>query len=356
MKTKTFIQKLIVCFLAGFVCGAAFLRIGNKFLTAFLPLQVVIVVAILILVISIVFAFFWHWKDRQNKINSIKTMAFWIGVMRYSIALDLSMFGFQKLFHLQFLTPLGMLDEPFSSFSGEWLTWSYFGHSYLFACVIGSLQIIGSCLLVFNRTRVLGLIVIMPILMNIVFIDFFYGLAPGVLLHALSMLISAIYLLFLDYERLVIFFLQYVSDETSSVNNKILKNSIRFSILFIPLLLIATSKSPNEHPQLKGKYTVVDMKVNGKEMMATNCADSLLTVVYFDLDNESVFEFNHLKRRMFGKYDLDDTQERISIDWHYPPSAKEKFIGSLKQIENKVELNGKIGKDSLHIQLLKLRE
>lgn len=356
MKTKTLIQKLLICFLSGFVCGATFLRIGNKFLTAFIPLKIVIALAILILVISIVFAFIWHWKDKQNKINSISTMAFWIGVMRYSIALDLSMFGFQKLFHLQFLTPLGMLDEPFSSFSGEWLTWSYFGHSYPFICVIGSLQIIGSFLLVFNRTRLFGLMVIMPILTNIVFIDYFYGLAPGVLVHALSMLISAIYLLLLDYDRLVIFFLQYADVETSSVSNKVLKNSIRFSILFIPLLLIATSKSPNEHPQLKGKYSVTKMKVNGKEMLATNCADSLLTVVYFDLANESVFEFNHLKRRMFGIYDLDAAQEHISINWHYPPTAKEKFIGLLKQIENKVELNGIIGKDSLQVQLLKVYE
>lgn len=355
MKTKSFSQKLIVCLLAGLVTAAAYLRIGNKFFTAVIPLNIVLGIAVLLLLIAITYSFIWQQREKKGNIDSLTIRAFWIAVIRYSIAFDLATFGFQKIFHLQFLTPMGMLDEPFSSFSGEWLTWSYFGHSYPFIFVIGVLQIGGSFLLLFNRTRLLGLMVIMPVLLNIVLIDFFYGLAPGVLAHAVFMLAAAIYLMLLDYDRLVLFFLRFNNIETSfAIQSNALKNVGRFSILFVPLILIGMNKSPNEHPELKGKYAVTDMVVNGKQMKATACQDSLLTVVYFDLGNDCVFEYNNIKRRLFGLYELDTDQQIINVNWHYPQSVKDKFTGKLKLVQNGVELNGRMGKDSLQLKLKRL--
>lgn len=356
MKTKSLSQKLLICLIAGLVSGETLLRIGDRFLTIIISVQAVIGLSVLLLVTALIYAFVWHQREKKNTINSIRAKTFWIGVIRYAIALDLSMFGFQKIFHLQFITPLGMLDEPFSSFSSQWLTWSYFGHSYGFACVIAGSQIVGSLLLVFNRTRLLGAIALMPVLLNIIFIDYFYELDFGVLVHAVILWIGAVYILLLDYDRLVEFFLKYESDETSLlIQNKFLKNAGRLSILFVPLLLIVVNESPNKHPHLRGKYTVENMKVNSESMMPTTCQDSLLTLVYLDLANECVFEFNGQQKRMFGTYDLDDKQEQISVSWHFPPAAKEKqFKGVLKQADDKVELSGVIGKDTIEVRLVKM--
>jgi hypothetical protein len=355
MKTNSLSKKLLICLLAGFVGGETVLRIGDRFLTFVLPPPVVVGSSVLFLIISLVYAVVWHRGEKRNALNSGAVKAFWIAVMRYAIALNLSTFGFQKIFHLQFITPLAMLDEPFSSLSSQWLTWSYFGHSYGFTCVIAGSQIIGSLLLVFNRTRLLGLIVLMPVLLNIIFIDYFYELDFGVLLHALILWIGVVYLLLLDYDRLVGFFLKYTPDETSfRIRNTFLKNTGRFSILFVPILLIAINGSPNKHPRLKGKYSVAAMKVNGKPMMATTCQDSLLTLVYFDLHNECVFEFNSQPRRMFGTYNLDDKHEQLTISWHFPPAAKEKFQGTLTQADTTVVLNGTIGNDTIQVSLRKL--
>jgi hypothetical protein len=51
--------------------------------------------------------------------------------------------------------------------------------------------------------------IILPLLLNIVLIDFFYNLAPGVLAHAIFIFLSAVYLLLLDYDRLMQFFLKH---------------------------------------------------------------------------------------------------------------------------------------------------
>lgn len=355
MKPTTLTRKFTICLLAGLVCGETFLRVADRFLTIVIPPPVVMTLSVLILVGSLAFPFFWNRLEQRNTFTNTRIMAFWIALIRYGIAFDLSMFGFQKIFHLQFISPLAMIDEPFSSLSSQWLTWSYFGHSYGFAFVIGVSQIMGSMLLVFNRTRLIGLIVIMPILLNIIFIDYFYELDFGVLVHAIILWLGVLYLLLLDYDRLVQFFLRHTSIEMSlSVQSSVLKTGGRLSILFVPLVLIAFNPSPNQHPWLRGKYSVVDLKVNGRSPIKEDCRDSVLTLVYFDLANESVFEFNGQHRRMFGKYTLTDDR-MMNVTWHFPEAAKRRQADvQLEQLDgDHVQLKGVIGVDTIDVTLKK---
>jgi hypothetical protein len=95
-----------------------------------------------------------------------RVMAGWQGILAGWIALDLAMIGWQKLFHLQGQVPLGQLEEPFSSFPGETLTWAFFGRSFPFFCLIGVLQIVGAYLLLFTRTRLFGAIFLLSVILN----------------------------------------------------------------------------------------------------------------------------------------------------------------------------------------------
>jgi hypothetical protein len=356
MKTKSLSQKLILCLLAGLVCGETFRRVGAKFLSALVPIPIIIVISVAILLGALIGGLVWYNREKKVLVDGERTTAFWVGALRYGIAFDLALFAFQKIFHQQFVVPLGMLDEPFNDLSKRWLMWAFFGRSQEFIVTIAVSQIIGASLLVFNRTRLLGVIVLIPIMLNIVLIDIFYDLEYGVLVHALFLLAGLIQLLLLDYTRLTEFFFKDRSIEHLSVptKNVFAKYAGRLSIIIIPLLLIVTYPSPDKHPDLTGKYLVSDMKVNGKPAAVTNDADSLLTVVYFDLSNDCVFEFNSLKRRMFGLYQLDN-EGAFSAAWHYPPAAKDRgFAGVLtKQGNSEVELNGVMNGDSIQVLLQK---
>ncbi|RAW00739.1 hypothetical protein DQQ10_14265 [Pseudochryseolinea flava] len=342
--------------MAGLVCGETFLRVGDRFLGAFIPVPIVIGISVAMAVGALLHAVIWHAREKKTRVASEQVFAFWVGAICYGIAFDLIMFGFQKIFHLQFTAPLAMLDEPFSSFSRQWLTWSYFGRSYGFACVIALSQIAGSLLLLFNRTRLLGVVVLFPVMLNIILIDYFYELDPGVMLHALILFLGIVYLLALDYQRLVDFFLRFRSAETSLQMPRSVKEAARLSVLIIPLFLIALFGSPDKHPTLTGKYAVKNMIVNGTEGIAQTCTDSLLTLVYFDIANECVFEFNGQKRRMYGTYALEETKGSMSTKWHYPPSAIDRqFQGVLQQLgKGEVQLTGTFKNDSVSIRLAKL--
>ena len=357
-KILPFYLKFLTCLLAGLIAGAAIGRIGVRFLTQWVPPQGVFAVAGLILLLALVYPFYWQTKEKSNAEDSTNRLAFWQGVIRYFIALDLSMFGWQKIFHLQFFTPLGILDLPFSSFSGEQLTWAYFGHSYAFVCVIGSMQILGSYLLLFQRTRLIGVFVLIPVLANIMFIDFFYGLPTGVQIHAHIMMAGVLYLLFMEYERLVEFFLRAKNVlPTFDFKGAWRKNLLRFSVLGIPLLLISLYQFPDKHPELTGKYEVKKLEINHQLVGAQDCRDSVLTIVYMDVADDFVFEFNDQNKRLIGAYTYDPHTHSIEVDWRYPENQKDNFRGSLltSQEKNELRLQGVMGVDTFNIQLKKLQ-
>jgi hypothetical protein len=332
------------------ICGETFLRISNRFIQPLFPAPVAIAVTSIIVLLAFGYSFRWHFKSRKGQINDSINTSFWVGAIRYGIAFDMTMFGFQKFFHLQFTTPMAMLDEPFSSLSSQWLTWSYFGHSYPYVCAIAISQIVTSILLLFNRTRLLGCISMVPVLLNIILIDYFYELDLGVLIHAIVLFAGIIYLLMLDRERLVTFFFAENNNSSGVITKPLLKNLLRISIVVVPVGLIFANESPDKHPELSGKYFPSTIVVNNEPRHIESCKDSLLTYAYFDIGNECVLEFNGLNRRMFGKYEWDG--DSIRINWHYPENAKSRGLkGRLKISDNNVELTGTIGKDTLTFNL-----
>src|SRR5882757_9754330 len=123
---RSFLQKFIVCFLAGLTTSHTVVRIGWRFLNGYIPDRPMLAIGLLIIITGLVYPFVWSRK--KDPVRNERIYSFWIGLIRYSIALDLIMVGLQKWFYLQFNTPIAKLDLPFSSFSPEDLTWAFFGY------------------------------------------------------------------------------------------------------------------------------------------------------------------------------------------------------------------------------------
>jgi hypothetical protein len=343
----------VVCTLAGLLAGATLLRIGRWLLgggrttpPGLLPL------AVLVLAASVLYGLWWSRHPRPQPIHG-QLLAFWQGVIRADIALDLSLFGWQKIAKLQFFTPLGMLDLPFSSFSGEDLTWAFFGYSYPYRVAIGLLQILGAWLLLFRRTRLLGTLVLLPILLNIILLDYFYRLPVGVLVHALIILAGVLYLLLLDYERLVEFFLRAPGQlPRAAFPSQRLRPLGRLAIMGLPLLLLSVYPFPDTYPQLTGKYAVHDLRLNGQPQAARTCQDSVLTTVYLDIAHDCVFEFNGTARRLFGTYTYLAAQQRLSVRWRYPTPRPDSLQLTLRPTAAGLLAAGQLGQQRVAFRLV----
>src|SRR5579863_849452 len=254
-----YIRKLAVCLLIGVTVAFVAQRIVYRAIWEFGDHHIpppVYAIAGLVLVVVVILTF------RR------RVMAGWQGILAGWIALDLAMFGWQKLFHLQGQVPLGQLDEPFSSFPGETLAWAFFGRSFPFFCLIGVLQIVGACLLLFRRTRLFGAIFLLPVILNIVLLNIFYGFEAGDTVHAVILLVGLSCLILVHYKQLAAVFFR-----GDGVSTGVLLPVV---VIVAPLVLVLSFGSPDRNPQLTGKYRVKDLTVNGVKMGLTSCQDSVL--------------------------------------------------------------------------------
>ena len=354
MEKVKFSKKFLVCFLAGLLGGAVICRMLSKFADMGMPMVVIWAISLLFFFGCLEYVFIWHRRERKEKGNSMVTLSFFHTLLLYLLAFELSSFGWQKIFHLQMVVPLGMLDLPFNSLDSETLTWAYFRRSYSFTVAIALTQISGGWLLMFTRTRLLGLIILVPVLINIILIDIFYHLHPGVLAHALILFSCVVYLLMQSYTSLVNFFFKTVHGMALPDKGKML----RAVVVLLPLIRLTTYGFPDKHPQFTGKYQVADLKVNGVPVVAQSVKDSVLTVVYMDWQDDLVLEFNHYKSRYIGTYHFNKENDSISAIWRYPRDIKTPFAGTFRAAgkEGGRLFSGILGTDHIEMKLEKVPE
>ncbi|TWF39600.1 hypothetical protein FHW36_10537 [Chitinophaga polysaccharea] len=148
----------------------------------------------------IVFPIYWQRRENKQEIGSKKIRAWFITIIRYWLALEISGYGFGKIFHQQFAESYVRNDTIVSKLSGYSLTWNYFGHSYALSCAIAGLQIMGSVLLLFRRTTLLAVILLLPVMTNIVLIDIFYDIPAAATRNAIFFTTALLYLLLLHWQ------------------------------------------------------------------------------------------------------------------------------------------------------------
>lgn len=83
------------------------------------------------------------------------------------------------------------------------LAWTFMGYSQAYITFIGLSQIIGAFLLLFNRTKFLGIIILVPILLNIIVFDIIFLPDYGALSSAIIYLSLLMLVLYLNKEKLI---------------------------------------------------------------------------------------------------------------------------------------------------------
>lgn len=124
-------------------------------------------------------------------------------VARWFGALIAVIYGFAKLNGAQFTILDSELDKPLGDVSGFWLTWYYFGYSAVYGTLLALAQVAGGLLLTFRRTALAGALLLLPIALNIVLVDVFYGVDLGGLLTAVVWAALLIRVVYPHRERLV---------------------------------------------------------------------------------------------------------------------------------------------------------
>lgn len=120
--------------------------------------------------------------------------------LRWHVALSMFVYGISKT--VQFSATADM-DDPVNSLSGQQLMWAFYGYSLTYAKFLGVMEMLGSALLLFRRTTLLGCLVVTTILVNVIAQDIAYGVLEGALRAAIIYQVFTLFIVLLNRERVV---------------------------------------------------------------------------------------------------------------------------------------------------------
>ena len=140
----------------------------------------------------------------MNKLNLKETFEL---ALRQCAFIILTIYAISKLFGGQFYMngnlPAEVAKTTLGEASGFSLAWTFMGHSYLYIFIIGILQLVSAWFLLWNKTKLIGVLILIPIMVNIIifdiiFLDVYPALANAIIVFAMLLLI-----LFFNKERIV---------------------------------------------------------------------------------------------------------------------------------------------------------
>ncbi len=121
-------------------------------------------------------------------------------VCRCYVFVFLNIYGFGKILGGQFYRKGNLSAEIAEITLGEAsaydLAWTFMGYSFWYIFFVGVSQIIGSWLLLWDRTKLLGVVILFPIMVNIIVFDIIFLDTKGALVNATLYFFMLIYILY----------------------------------------------------------------------------------------------------------------------------------------------------------------
>ena len=237
--------------------------------------------------------------------------------VRLFLAFIFVVYSTSKFLGGQFITEGPTLDTRISELSGLELTWAYFGSSSLYSFFLASSQWLGGVLLLYWRTVRLALIILIPMMANIVVVNFAFEITPGTKIASVLYLILLLGLAGLEWNAWWRFFWPTAavggSLESETGKRWIARGAIAVAVIGIPLVgltLIANSyfaKTP-----LVGNWRIV-------EVQSDSFAEPRFEKLYFQKSNQ--FSAGVGRFIYPGDYSVKDDQVQFQIQ--YWPSPDE---------------------------------
>ena len=223
---------------------------------------------IVCLLFALTYPFLWHRQEIKSRADSALRHAWFTGIIRYWLAVEIFNYGFAKILGSQFDPSYYRSDSLWNSLSGPDLTWNFFSYSYTMSVILAGIQIVGSAFLLFRRTTLFGVILLLPVMVNIVLIDIFYSLPGGALMNAILFTLGLSYLLVLQWSAIKEFFIRTRST-LPTIRLGGTKNLIRLLAAVYAFAFIYYVTTTKASPGLTGKWKV-DQLVRNKDTAREN--------------------------------------------------------------------------------------
>ncbi len=125
-------------------------------------------------------------------------------VLRQCVFIILNIYALSKLLGGQFYMngnlPTEVANTTLSEASGFSLAWTFMGHSYIYIFFVGVFQLLGAWFLLWNKTKLIGVLILLPIMVNIIVFDIIFLDVYPALANAIIVLLMLLLILFFNKE------------------------------------------------------------------------------------------------------------------------------------------------------------
>lgn len=232
----------------------------------------------------------------QNQLEKFRKYI--VLIATYYFAVILMKYGFDKVFKAQFHLPEpNILYTPFGKLDKDILFWSTMGTSYSYNLFMGFAEIIPAILILFNRTRQIGLLISLGVLINV----FAINLSFDISLKLLSGFLLLINLFLLIPTLKVVWNVLVLKKQSGLIESTVLINSkstkiipkailifiLFFESLFPYLLKGSFNDDRAKRPFLHGAYEVQVYDQNGTVL---NFSNSPVKRIFIHRDGYLIFQ------------------------------------------------------------------
>ena len=164
-------------------------------------------------------------------------------ICRLYVSFFLFIYGIAKLFGAQFYTAEKIPDEvaqmPIGIAPDFELAWAFMGRSFGYMLFIGLSEMIGAILLLPNKTKLIGTLMLIPIMVNVIVFDIFFLDEYGALASAIIYLIMLLTILGINKDKMISILKELFPTRVPlqiSSKEKIIKYLIVFGIILLIFL------------------------------------------------------------------------------------------------------------------------
>lgn len=162
-------------------------------------------------------------------------------VLRQCVFIIINIYAISKIFGGQFYMrgklPTEIANTTLGEASSFSLAWTFMGHSYYYILFVGIAQLIGAWFLLWNKTKLFGVLILIPIMINIIIFDLIFLDVYPALANAIIVFTMLLLIVLLHKEKIINVFQELTNiSEKSKVQLK--RRIITIGITIIIILLI----------------------------------------------------------------------------------------------------------------------
>ncbi|MEO8151332.1 MAG: hypothetical protein ABI723_27115 [Bacteroidia bacterium] len=233
----------------------------------------------------------------------------------YYVSYTLILFAVSKFLGHQFRVKNFVEYTPLTDLSSMQLAWAYFGHSYHYNLFLGIIELIAASLILFQRTRLAGLLLALGMYTNIVLIDFEFEVDAAIQHATIEFIIVLIWLLpYLNDLKKYLWDMggKFVNNET--YKNKILSIYLPVGFIILSSVYALNSRSAGFVPTDKiiGAYKILELSVNGEKLELGQGKYTKKPMLFFEFSNGFVLSVNDSS--YYGNYEIKADSIFVSFD------------------------------------------